>query len=143
MDAVVAGFLLAFAVHAAARLDDDVRAFAHIEVVVDQVVHAGVGDAGGDVHRLALGAGLDVDDKARRVGLGLDEDVLAGLAGGALAVLPDVISPFELAALDAADEAQQFVGDLVHTRASSFSSGQRTAFSFASRVGSTSAAGPA
>ncbi len=61
----------------------------------------------------------------------LDSMRMFSLDWRATAVLPDVISPFELAAFDAADEAQQFVGDSVHTRASSFSSGQRT---FANRA---------
>ena len=127
----MAGLLLALAVHAAASLHDHVGALADVEVVVDQIVHTGMSHAGGDVHGLTLGAGLDPDHDAGRTFLVLNGDILGGLAASTLAVLPDVKGALSVDGVGG-DQAQQFVGDLVHTIALSFSSGQRTACSLAS-----------
>ena len=97
VDAVVPGGLPVFRVDAAARHNGDVGVLAHVKVVVHQVVHVPVGDAGGDGHGLSLGAGEDADVKAGQVLLCLDLDVLRGLAAGAAPVLPDVEGPGEIA----------------------------------------------
>ena len=67
MDAVVLGILLAVRMDAAARDDDDIRIFADVEIVVNQVIHIAVGDAGRDIDGFALGVRLDDDVDARAV----------------------------------------------------------------------------
>ena len=47
-------------VNAAAGHDDHVAVGPDVKVVVHQLIQAGLGDDHGDVHRLALGAGLNV-----------------------------------------------------------------------------------
>ena len=141
VNTVVASLLLTLTVHAAAGLHGHIGALADVEVVVDQIVHTGVGHTGGDVHGLALCAGLDPDHDAGRTLFVLNGDIFGGLAASALAVLPDVESALSVDGVGG-DQAQQFVGDLVHTIALSFSSGQRTACSLASSWGRISCRGP-
>ena len=73
-------------VNAAARHDSNVCALAHIEVVIDQIVYAALGNTGGDINGLALGAGLYADNQPGAVLLVFQLDVLGGLSACALAV---------------------------------------------------------
>ena len=93
VDAVVLGGLRPLVVDAAAGDDDHVAVRADEEVVVDQVVQAGLRQQDRDMDGLVLGAGLDVDVDAGLVLFGDDVDVCGGLAGVQLAVLADVIGP--------------------------------------------------
>lgn len=77
---LVPGRLARLHVHAAARHDQNVRALADVEVVVDHVVDVAVRHARGDGHALALCAGLNADDEAGVVLLAVDLDVLGGAA---------------------------------------------------------------
>ena len=83
VDAVVPCLLLAVRMHAAARDNGHVRVFAHIKVVVNQIVHRAVGHACGDIYGFAPGAGLDGDVDAGFIRFGSDLDVLGGLPPGA------------------------------------------------------------
>ena len=72
----MAGLRVFLVVHAAARDNQDIRAFSDIEVVVNQIVHAAVGDAGRDVDRFPFCAGQHMDHKAGAFLFGLDFDML-------------------------------------------------------------------
>ena len=116
VDAVVLGLLLPLVVHAAARHDRDVRAVADVEVVVDEVAHPRVGDAGGDVDGFALCAGQHLDVDARLVGLGGDVHVVGRGAPGAAAVLADVVGRVLRHAGKLGHHLEQHFGDLIHGR---------------------------
>ena len=90
VDAVVLGVAAAAVVDAAAGHDLHLSALADEEVVVHEILDAGLGDHHGDVHRLALGAGIHVDVDAGLVGLGDDVHVLGVPVEGALAVGAEV-----------------------------------------------------
>jgi len=90
VDAVVLGVAVAAVVDAAARDDGHVRALADKEVVVDQIVEAGLAQDDRNVDVFALGEGRDADVDAVLVGLGDDLDVLGVLAELLLPVEADV-----------------------------------------------------
>ena len=75
---------------AAAGHDRHVRALADKEVVVDQIVEAGLAQDDRNVDVFALGEGRDADVDAVLVGLGDDLDVLGVLAELLLPVEADV-----------------------------------------------------
>ena len=83
MDAVVLGLLVASVVDAAASHDDHVAVGADVEVIVDQLVQAGLGDDDGNVDGLVLGAvfNINVDAGLFGVFLGDDLDVLRAAPG--------------------------------------------------------------
>lgn len=81
MDTVVSGSRGILGMHAAARDDGHVSAFADKEVVVDQVIHIAVSDDGGNRNRFTMGPGQDADIKARLKLFGFDFDVFGRLAG--------------------------------------------------------------
>ena len=93
MHTVVLAGLTAGIVDAAAGDDVHIAVRAHVKIVVDQVVQAGLGDDDRDVDRLVFGARSDVNVDARLVGLGVDDDV--GGVGPPVQppVLPDVVGP--------------------------------------------------
>ena len=119
VDAVVACLFPAVGVYAAAGDDGHIRALADEKVVVDQIVHAAVGDAGGDGHRLALRARADADVQPRLVGLALDADIFGGLPPGALAVFADVERAGELA-VPVRDGLEQALEYIAHHANASF-----------------------
>ena len=84
------GVAVAAVVDAAARDDGHVRALADKEVVVDQIVEAGLAQDDRNVDVFALGEGRDADVDAVLVGLGDDLDVLGVLAERLLSVETDV-----------------------------------------------------
>ena len=134
------GLLLVVGMDAAARDDDDVGAVLDQKIVVNQVMHAAAGDAGGDIHRLLLRAGADANDDSGVVGLGFDFDVLGGLPAGAAAVLADIEGALENA-VPFGNDLEKLIGNLVHLRYSSpadLPNGQRVFFSSASSAGRTS-----
>ena len=91
VDAVVAAFVTAGVVDAAAGDNVHVAVVAHVEVVIDQLTEAAVADDDGDVAFLTLGAGLDADVNAGlSVAAGIDSNVLGGLTGLAAGVLADI-----------------------------------------------------
>ena len=77
-------------VDAAARDNGHVRALADKEVVVDQIVEAGLAQDDRNVDVFALGEGRDADVDAGLVGLGDNLDVLGVLAELLLPVEADV-----------------------------------------------------
>ena len=91
--AVVLAGIAAAVVDAAAGDDVHVAVLADIEIVVHQLREAGLGDDDGDVDRLMLGAGGDVDVDAGLVGLGVDHDVGGVVPAARAAVFADVIGP--------------------------------------------------
>ena len=98
VDAVVAGFLVAAVVDAAAGHNLHVAVLPDVEVVIHRLLNAGLGDDDGDVALLAHGAVQDADiDAAFAVGPVVDLDMLRGLPAVAAAVLADVESPHGLA----------------------------------------------
>ncbi len=94
VDAVVLGGRVALVVDAAAGHDGHVAVLADVERVVHHVLQAGLRDDDGDEHRLALGAGRDVDVDAGVVRLGGDLDVRGRVALHQLPVLADVERAF-------------------------------------------------
>ena len=82
MDAVVGGFLGPGAVDAAARNDDHIGVFTNLEVIVDQVLKAGLADDHGNVDAFIPGAGGDDDIDTGLIGLGDDIDMGGGIAPG-------------------------------------------------------------
>ena len=109
---------VATVVDAAAGHNVHVAVLADIEVVVHQVVHVPVGDAGGDGHGLPLGAGLDVDVQAGQVLFGVDLDVLGGLAARAAPVLPDIEGAFKTI-FPIGNQFQQFFSHAFHANTAS------------------------
>ena len=93
VDAVVLGGVTAGVVDAAAGDDVHVAVLADVEVVVDRLGEAGLGEDHGNVDRLLLGAGSDVDVDAGLVGLGVDDDVGGADAAVRFAVLADIVGP--------------------------------------------------
>ena len=85
--------LSAVGVHAAARHDGHVGPGVHIKIIVYQIVHAALGDAGRDVDGHPAGPGVDVDIQAGLIRFYRDADVGRGLPGGAAPVFPDVVGP--------------------------------------------------
>lgn len=75
MYAVVARGLGAVAVNSAACDYRNVGALADEEIVVNQVVNVGMGNACGNVYRFPLSAGLDPDVDSGLVRFGLYRDV--------------------------------------------------------------------
>src|SRR5699024_200604 len=75
----------------AARNDCDIGVFPDVEIVVDKVGQAGLGDDDRDVHALVFGAGFDIDIDAGQVLLADNIDVGGGAAALQLAVGPDVV----------------------------------------------------
>ena len=98
VDTVVAGVILAVRVHAAARDDHNVRPFADMEIIVDQVVDMASGDAGRDVDLFSLRKGIDVDIQSLAAFFGLDAHMLGGFSPRALAVRTDIEGPVVFAA---------------------------------------------
>ena len=92
VDAVVLGVAAAAVVDAAPGNDGHVGSFADVEVVVHQVLEAGLAQNHRDVYALVLGERADKNVDARFVGLGHDVDVGGGVAGFQLAVGTDVVS---------------------------------------------------
>ena len=92
VDAVMFGIAAAAVVDAAAGNDGHVGAFSNVEVVVHQVLQAGLAQDYRNVYALVLGEGTDVNVDARFVGLGNDIDVGGGVAARQFAVGADVVS---------------------------------------------------
>ena len=87
MDAVMGGFLGPGAVDAAARDDDHIGIFANIEVIIDQILKAGLADDHGNVDAFIPGAGGDDNINAGFIGLGDDIDVGGGIAPGIISTV--------------------------------------------------------
>ena len=112
VDAVVAAFLIAAVVDAAAGHDVHIAVLADEEVVVDHFVEAGLGDDDGDMAGFAHRAVLDADVDAGLVCLIGDLDILSAFTAVAAAVLADVEGAHGLAQ-HIRDLFQQFAIDLV------------------------------
>ena len=97
---VVLGGFVSGVVDAAAGHNHHVAVGPDVEVVVDQLVQPGLGDDDGNVDRLVLGPGLDVDVNAGLVRFGDDFNIGRVAAGFQLAVFSDVVGalwgPFQV-----------------------------------------------
>ena len=140
MNPIVSGFFL-LGMHAAPRNDDYICVFAHIKIVVYQIIHAAVRHAGGNIHRFPLGARLNMNFQPRRIFFGFNHNVFRGFSGRAFSVFPDVIRPAKFSFI-AGDSSQQHFCDLVHSAVASLPSGHISAFSSPSSFGKISSRAP-
>ena len=92
VDAVVLGVLRAAVVDAAARDDDDVSAFADVEVVVNGFLDAALAQHHRNMHAFVFRAGLYENIDARAVFFRLYVDVGGGAAPRQLAVRAEIVS---------------------------------------------------
>ena len=67
VDSVVFGHTVIVCMHAAACHHRHIGAGAHVKIIVHQIIHAAVGDAGRDIDLLLLRFGTDPDDQTRSV----------------------------------------------------------------------------
>ena len=112
--AVVARCLGAVAVNSAACDYRNVGALADEEIVVNQVVNVGMGNACGNVYRFPLSAGLDPDVDSGLVRFGLYRDVFRVLPASAHAVLADIVRALESGhAVVIRNDLQHFRGNFV------------------------------
>ena len=112
--AVVARGLGAVAVNSAACDYRNVGALADEEIVVNQVVNVGMGNACGNVYRFPLSAGLDPDVDSGLVRFGLYRDVFRVLPAGAHAVLANIVRALESGhAVVIRNDLQHFRGNFV------------------------------
>ena len=119
VDAIVARLFFAVCMDAAACHHHHIGPFADVEIVVYQVVHAAVCDAGRDIYLFPFCAGRHADIDARLVCFGFNFDVFRRLAPGASAVLANVVGAGKFA-LKTCHQAQQFIRYLIHARRTSF-----------------------
>ena len=110
VDAVVLGIAAAAVVDAAAGNDGDIGALPDVEVVVDQILQAGLAEDNGNVYALVLGERADKDIDAGLVLLGHNINVGGGVASGQLAVGADVVSA-DRQAVEVGDLPQQVLLD--------------------------------
>ena len=113
MDAVVGGFLGPGAVDAAARDDDHIGIFTNIEVIIDQILKAGLADDHGNVDAFIFGAGGDDNINAGFIGFGDNIDMRGSIASGRGTVGTDIVGP-DGQAIEVSDLFQQSFLDFVN-----------------------------
>ena len=116
MYTVVARFLLVVGMNSAARNNDNVCAVLNVKVVIDQIVHAAAGNAGGNVHGFFLCARTYLNDYARIIGLVFYFNVFRGLSACAAAVLAYIIGSLERYNVPVGDHSQKLFSNAVHIR---------------------------
>ena len=142
VNAVVLGSFFPFGMDAASRHNGDISVFPYIEIVIDQIIHIAVGDAGGDIDIFIVSSGLDENINPRLAQFGFDLNVFGGLAAATAAVFPDIVSAVGLIK-QIGNQPKEFFGNRIHTVCASSCLGQNWhLLSPESRVGRISSRGP-
>ena len=108
------GLFLAVGMNTAAGNDGDMGTFAHVEIVVDQIVDITVSYTGRNVNRFVLGLRRNMDHKTGSPFFGFNLNVFGGLPSGAGPILADIVCAVEYP-FPVGNKPQQRLGNFIHT----------------------------